>query len=141
MRAEKQFLVDEVAAQLAASNYLLLANFTGVTVENATKVREQLRAHGAEYHVVKNSILNIAVKDAKLLELTKALAESAIVEKSLHVLNRKFVNIRYGNVLNSRGSIIPILHEKGPELLSTATSSNPAPNYTFLVHLPNQAFG
>jgi large subunit ribosomal protein L10 len=66
MRAEKQFLVDEVAAQLAASNYLLLANFTGVTVENANKVREQLRAHGAEYHVVKNSILNIAVKDAKL---------------------------------------------------------------------------
>jgi len=32
MRAEKQFLVDEVAAQLASSNYLLLANFTGVTV-------------------------------------------------------------------------------------------------------------
>ena len=71
MRAEKQFLVDEVAAQLAASNYLLLANFTGVTVENATKVREQLRAHGAEYHVVKNSILNIAVKDAKLPELPR----------------------------------------------------------------------
>ena len=64
MRAEKQFLVDEVAAQLATSNYLLLANFTGVTVEDATKVREQLRAHGAEYHVVKNSILNIAVQDA-----------------------------------------------------------------------------
>ena len=30
MRAEKQFLVDEVAAQLASSNYLLLANFTGL---------------------------------------------------------------------------------------------------------------
>ena len=64
MRAEKKFLVHEVAAQLATSNYLLLANFTGVTVEDATKVRDQLRAHGAEYHVVKNSILNIAVKDA-----------------------------------------------------------------------------
>jgi len=47
--------------------------------------------------------------------MAKALAESAIVEKSLHVLNRKFVNIRYGNVLNSRGSIIPILHEKGQD--------------------------
>lgn len=45
--------------------------------------------------------------------MAKALAESAIVEKSLYVKNRKFVNIRYGNVLNSRGSIIPILHEKG----------------------------
>ena len=45
--------------------------------------------------------------------MAKALAESAIIEKSLHVKNRKFVNIRYGNVLNSRGSIIPILHDKG----------------------------
>lgn len=47
--------------------------------------------------------------------LTKALAESAIIEKSLYVTNRKFVNVRYGNVLNSRGSIIPILHEKGKD--------------------------
>jgi len=45
--------------------------------------------------------------------MAKALAESAIVEKSLYIPNRKFVNVRYGNVLNSRGSIIPILHEKG----------------------------
>jgi large subunit ribosomal protein L10 len=70
MRAEKQFLVDEVAAQLATSQYLLLANFRGVTVEDATKVREQLRAHGAEYHIVKNSILNIAAKEAKLPDLS-----------------------------------------------------------------------
>ncbi|MEI7650867.1 MAG: 50S ribosomal protein L10 [Verrucomicrobiota bacterium] len=69
MRAEKQFLVDEVAAQLAASNYLLLANFTGVTVANSTSVRDQLRVHGAEYHVVKNSILNIAAKQANLPDL------------------------------------------------------------------------
>jgi UDP-glucose 4-epimerase len=47
--------------------------------------------------------------------MAKALAESAIVEKSLYIKNRKFVNIRYGNVLNSRGSIIPILHEKGKD--------------------------
>jgi FlaA1/EpsC-like NDP-sugar epimerase len=47
--------------------------------------------------------------------MAKALAESAIVEKSLFINKCKFVNIRYGNVLNSRGSIIPILHEKGQD--------------------------
>lgn len=47
--------------------------------------------------------------------MTKALAESAMVEKSLFIKKCKFVNIRYGNVLNSRGSIIPILHEKGKD--------------------------
>lgn len=45
--------------------------------------------------------------------IAKAMAECAIVEKSLFINKCKFVNIRYGNVLNSRGSIIPILHEKG----------------------------
>lgn len=45
--------------------------------------------------------------------MAKAIAESSIVEKSLFIPNRKFVNIRYGNVLNSRGSIIPTLHQKG----------------------------
>ena len=74
MRAEKQYLVDEVAAQLASSNYLLLANFTGVTVQDSTSVRDQLRAHGAEYHVVKNSILNIAAKQANLPDLSAHLS-------------------------------------------------------------------
>ncbi len=47
--------------------------------------------------------------------MAKAMAECAIIEKSLFIKNCKFVNIRYGNVLNSRGSIIPILHEKGQD--------------------------
>jgi UDP-glucose 4-epimerase len=45
--------------------------------------------------------------------MSKALAETAVVEKSFYNKKIKFVNIRYGNVLNSSGSIIPILHEKG----------------------------
>jgi UDP-N-acetylglucosamine 4,6-dehydratase len=42
--------------------------------------------------------------------MCKALSESLIVEKSYYIKTIKFVNIRYGNVLNSRGSIIPLLH-------------------------------
>lgn len=54
-----------------------------------------------------------ACEPTNVYGMSKALAESAVVEKALHIKNRRFVNIRYGNVLNSRGSIIPILHEKG----------------------------
>jgi FlaA1/EpsC-like NDP-sugar epimerase len=45
--------------------------------------------------------------------MSKALAETAVIEKSFYNKTIKFLNIRYGNVLNSSGSIIPILHEKG----------------------------
>lgn len=45
--------------------------------------------------------------------MCKGLSESLVVEKSHYIKSIKFVNIRYGNVLNSRGSIIPLLHMIG----------------------------
>ena len=54
-----------------------------------------------------------ACEPTNVYGMSKALSESAMIEKSLHIKSCKFVNIRYGNVLNSSGSIIPILHEKG----------------------------
>jgi UDP-N-acetylglucosamine 4,6-dehydratase len=54
-----------------------------------------------------------ACEPTNVYGMTKAMAESAVIEKSLYNKQCKFVNVRYGNVLNSRGSIIPILHEKG----------------------------
>lgn len=56
-----------------------------------------------------------ACEPTNVYGMSKALAESAIVEKSLTIKQCKFVNVRYGNVLNSRGSIIPLLHEKGKD--------------------------
>lgn len=80
MRSEKKFLVDEVAQHLAKSNYLLLADFTRVTVLDAAAIRTQLREFNAEYHVVKNSILNIAAKEANLPDLAQYLTgHTAIV--------------------------------------------------------------
>ncbi len=73
MREEKKFLVEEVAGHLAKSSYIMLADFTKVTVEDAAIIRNELRPLGAEYHVVKNSIFNIAAKQANLPDFTKHL--------------------------------------------------------------------
>ena len=43
--------------------------------------------------------------------MCKAISEGLMAEKAFHVPSVKFVTVRYGNVLNSRGSIIPLLHE------------------------------
>jgi len=56
-----------------------------------------------------------ACEPTNVYGLTKSLAESAMIEKSLHIKECKFVNVRYGNVLNSRGSILPILHKIGKD--------------------------
>jgi UDP-glucose 4-epimerase len=45
--------------------------------------------------------------------MCKAMSETLIIEKAYYIPTIKFINIRYGNVLNSSGSIIPRLHKIG----------------------------
>lgn len=73
MRPEKQYLVDEAIARLSASDFVFLMNFTGVTVSDAAALRASLRACNAEYHVCKNSIINIAAKERELPDMSSFL--------------------------------------------------------------------
>jgi len=73
MRAEKQYLIDEVATHLKKSDYVILANFTKVTVADVADLRGKLAAEKAEFHVVKNSSLRVAAKALGLPEFENAL--------------------------------------------------------------------
>ena len=54
-----------------------------------------------------------ACSPVNIYGMSKAISESLFIEKAKYIDNIKFVCVRYGNVLNSRGSIIPMLHELG----------------------------
>jgi UDP-N-acetylglucosamine 4,6-dehydratase len=54
-----------------------------------------------------------ACSPVNIYGMCKAVSECLMIEKSKFIKNIKFVTVRYGNVLNSRGSIIPKLHEIG----------------------------
>lgn len=69
MRAEKQFLVDEVESHLRKSDYVYLANFERITVDDVSSLRDKLAEENAEFHVVKNSVLRVAAKKVELPEL------------------------------------------------------------------------
>ena len=69
MRAEKKYLIDEVQVHLKKSDYVILANFTGVTVADAADLRQKLAAEKAEYHVVKNSSLRVAARSLGLPDI------------------------------------------------------------------------
>ncbi|HMQ07312.1 MAG TPA: polysaccharide biosynthesis protein [Saprospiraceae bacterium] len=45
--------------------------------------------------------------------MCKALSEKLMIEKAYYIPDFDFVICRYGNVLNSKGSIIPLLHKIG----------------------------
>jgi large subunit ribosomal protein L10 len=68
MRAEKQYLISEVETHLKKSDYVILANFSKVTVSDVAELRASLAAEKAEFHVVKNSSLRVAAKALGLPE-------------------------------------------------------------------------
>lgn len=73
MRAEKQYLISEVETHLKKSDYVILANFTGVSVSDTADLRKKLAAEKAEFHVVKNSSLRVAAKALGLPEFESSL--------------------------------------------------------------------
>ncbi len=80
MRAEKQYLIDEVSGHLKKSDYVILANFTKLTVGETAELRGQLAKENAEFHVVKNSSLRVAAKALGLPDIDSALVgQTAIV--------------------------------------------------------------
>ena len=73
MRAEKQYLISEVETHLKKSDYVILANFTKVTVADVAELRKRLDVEKAEFHVVKNSSLRVAAKSLGLPDIDSAL--------------------------------------------------------------------
>ncbi len=73
MRAEKQYLIAEVDTHLKKSDYVILANFTKVTVADTADLRKLLAKENAEFHVVKNSSLRVAAKALGLPDVEAAL--------------------------------------------------------------------
>lgn len=74
MRAEKNYLIAEVETHLKKSEYVILANFTKVTVSDVADLRAKLAVEKAEFHVVKNSSLRVAAKALGLPEIESALS-------------------------------------------------------------------
>jgi large subunit ribosomal protein L10 len=74
MRAEKKLIVDELSKQVGASPFLLVTDYTKMTVTEFAGLRKKLRAAHAECHVVKNTMLRHAAKEAGLGEFNGSLS-------------------------------------------------------------------
>ena len=61
-RGSKEQVVAELADKLAKSKAAFLADYRGLNVEKVNQLRNELRRAGAEYRVVKNTLLRLASK-------------------------------------------------------------------------------
>ena len=80
---QKKQIVNDLADTLSSSVAGVIVDYKGITVDDDTKLRKDLREAGVKYAVVKNTILKLAAEKAELsdiddvLEGTTAIATSA----------------------------------------------------------------
>lgn len=59
---QKEEAVKKLAEELKDTKIILLADYRGITVEDVTKLRTELRENNAEYKVIKNNIVKRALE-------------------------------------------------------------------------------
>ena len=69
----KQPIIKEISDYLNGASAAVLVNYRGLTVEQDTVLRKQLRENGIIYKVYKNTMINFAVKDTEFADLAQLL--------------------------------------------------------------------
>ena len=69
MNPDKKFIVDELLERVNASPFVLVVDYTGMTVPEFATLRGKLKDAGAECHVAKNTYMRTAMIEAGLPDI------------------------------------------------------------------------
>lgn len=82
-----------------------------------------IREHKLKVETVVGVSTDKACKPVNVMGMTKAIQERVFIRANLDCPDTRFICVRYGNVLASRGSVIPFFHEQikagGPVTITT----------------------
>jgi large subunit ribosomal protein L10 len=77
--AGKKSYVEGIKEVIGGSMGGVVFNYKGITVEEDTKLRKELREAGVHYEVIKNTMLKIAIKGTEIEALSECLSGSTAV--------------------------------------------------------------
>ena len=80
---QKEALVSDMRQRLESSTLVVVARQSGLTVDEVTKLRRDMRDVSAEFKVLKNTLAQIAVKGTKLDGLTGMLTGPTVLAYSV----------------------------------------------------------
>ena len=72
-RTQKEAFVADFRDKVGKAPVMYLTDFSGLDVKSMTTLRQNLKASGAEYLVVKNRLVKRALEDLDLPDITEAL--------------------------------------------------------------------
>jgi large subunit ribosomal protein L10 len=73
MNPDKKIIIDALQEQVNNSPYVIVIDYTGMTVPQFSELRNRLSAAGAECHVAKNTYLRQAMAEAGLPDISESL--------------------------------------------------------------------
>jgi UDP-glucose 4-epimerase len=92
-------------------------------IQGAENIVRAIEEHTLPVETVVGISTDKACKPVNAMGMTKALQERVFIHGNLRCPGTRFVAVRYGNVLASRGSVIPLFHEQirqgGPVTITT----------------------
>ncbi len=92
-------------------------------VSGAENIARAIQEHQLPVQTVVGISTDKACKPVNVMGMTKAIQERVFIQANMRCPQTRFVCVRYGNVLASRGSVIPLFHEQihsgGPVTITT----------------------
>ncbi len=74
MNPDKSIIIDDLLARVNASPFLIVIDYTKVTVPEFSELRAKLAESGAQCHVAKNNFMRKALSQAGLPDISEHLA-------------------------------------------------------------------
>ena len=92
-------------------------------IEGAENIVRVIREQQLPVETVVGVSTDKACKPVNVMGMTKAIQERVFLSANITCPNTRFICVRYGNVLASRGSVIPLFHDQirhgGPVTITT----------------------
>jgi FlaA1/EpsC-like NDP-sugar epimerase len=92
-------------------------------IEGPENIVRAIQEHRLPIETVVGVSTDKACKPVNAMGMTKALQERVFIQANIRCPDTRFVCVRYGNVLASRGSVIPLFHDQirngGPVTITT----------------------
>jgi large subunit ribosomal protein L10 len=73
MNPDKKYIIDELFERVNSSPFVLVVDYTGMTVPEFDELRTRLTENGSECHVAKNTYMRKAIANAELPDISEHL--------------------------------------------------------------------
>jgi large subunit ribosomal protein L10 len=127
LKADKERIVEELAADLGSAETLIVADYRGLTNKQLEALRDELIPHGARFRIVKNTLTRRAAERAgaeQLLVMLEGPTAIAFIESDgdpAAVAKALAQTAKQTNVLTLRGGILEGKTLSGDEVDRLAT--------------------